>query len=178
MQYEVIRSKRKTLSLGIRNAKLVVRAPLHMSDRTIARFVQEHRGWIETQLENARQLAALPKLTEQELCALTERAKKVIPERTAHFAPLVGVTYGRITIRRQRTRWGSCSAAGNLSFNCLLLLAPPEILDSVVVHELCHRREMNHSARFYAEALRVLPDYRQRAAWLKENGKRLLALLP
>ena len=77
--------------------------------------------------------------------ALADQAVKTIPEKVRYYAPLVGVTYGRITIRNQRTRWGSCSSKGNLNFNCLLMLAPPEVLDSVVVHELCHRKEMNHS---------------------------------
>ena len=110
--------------------------------------------------------------------SLADRAAKTIPQRAAYYAPLVGVTYGRITIRKQRSRWGSCSSKGNLSFNCLLMRAPPEVLDSVVVHELCHRREMNHSDLFYAEVLRVCPDYPARRAWLKENGDALLAMLP
>ena len=77
--------------------------------------------------------------------ALADQAVKTIPERVRYYAPLIGVTYGKITIRNQRTRWGSCSSKGNLNFNCLLMLAPPEALDSVVVYELCHRKEMNHS---------------------------------
>ena len=76
---------------------------------------------------------------------MADQAVKTIPEKVRYYAPLVGVTYGRITIRNQRTRWGSCSSKGNLYFNCLLMLAPPEVLESVVVHELCHRKEMNHS---------------------------------
>jgi predicted metal-dependent hydrolase len=107
-----------------------------------------------------------------------QQARSVFPERTAHYASLLGVTFGRITLRMQRTRWGSCSAKGNLSFNCLLLLAPPEVLDSVVVHELCHRKHMDHSPAFYAEILRVFPDYDRRDRWLKENGPLLLARLP
>ena len=90
----------------------------------------------------------------------------------------MGVTYGRSTIRSQHTRWGSCSARGNLNFNCLLALTPPEVLDYVVVHELCHRKELNHSPAFWAEAERVLPDYKNRRNWLKENGTALIARLP
>jgi predicted metal-dependent hydrolase len=84
------------------------------------------------------------------------------------------VSYGRITIRNQKTRWGSCSGKGNLNFNCLLMLAPPEVLDYVVVHELCHRREMNHSPRFWALVEQVLPDWRQRRQWLKTHGDALM----
>ena len=96
-------------------------------------------------------MSQLPPFTAEEIRALTERAQVVIPERVRHFAPRIGVDYGRITIRCQRTRWGSCSAKGNLSFNCLLMLLPDEVLDSVVVHELCHQKHMNHSPLFYEE---------------------------
>lgn len=109
-----------------------------------------------------------------EIQALADKALKVIPERVKYYAPKVGVTYGRITIRNQRSRWGSCSAKGNLNFNCLLMLTPPEVIDSVVVHELCHRKEMNHSDRFYAEVLRVFPEYHKWNKWLKENGSTLM----
>ena len=107
--------------------------------------------------------------------SLSQQALQVIPERAACYAARIGVRYGRITIRLQKTRWGSCSSKGNLNFNCLLMLAPPEALDSVVVHELCHLKELNHSARFYSEVLRVFPDYRKWQKWLKENGDLIMA---
>ena len=90
----------------------------------------------------------------------------------------MGVRYGRLAVRSQRSKWGSCSGKGNLNFNCLLLLAPDEVLDYVVVHELCHRREMNHSPRFWAEVERVLPDFKNARRWLKQNGASLMARLP
>ena len=101
----------------------------------------------------------------------------LISGRTNAYKKAMGVTIGWITIRNQKTRWGSCSSKGNLNFNCLLMLAPPEVLDSVVVHELCHRREMNHSQKFYAEVLRVFPTYRTQEKWLKEHGGELLKRL-
>ena len=91
-----------------------------------------------------------------------------------HFAKVVGVTYGHITIRNQRTRWGSCSSKGNLNFNCLLMLAPQEVIDYVVVHELCHRKEMNHSKAFWAEVERVLPEYKKAVEWLKKEGPSIM----
>ena len=94
----------------------------------------------------------------------------MFPERVSYYAREIGVDYGRITIRQQKTRWGSCTSEGNLNFNWLLMLAPPEILDYVVVHELCHRKEMNHSAAFWREVEHILPDYRERKKWLKDNG--------
>ena len=105
---------------------------------------------------------------------LVRLAKDIIPVKVSYYARLMGVSYGRITIRMQKTRWGSCSYEGNLNFNCLLMMAPPEVLDYVVVHELCHRLEMNHSARFWSQVEKVLPDYKVPRKWLKEHGNRLM----
>ena len=99
-----------------------------------------------------------------------ESARKIFKRKTAAYARKMDVTYGRITIREQKTRWGSCTGEGNLNFNWRLIFAPEKVLDYVVVHELAHRKEMNHSARFYAEVLRVFPDYPQWHRWLKETG--------
>ena len=176
---EIICSARRTLALQLRpDGRLIVRAPMRTSERRIREFVAAHAAWIEKHraklMERAAQASAEKPLTAADVRALAERAKEIIPARAAYFAPMVGVRYTGITIRNQRTRWGSCSAKGRLNFNCLLMLTPPEVLDSVVVHELCHLLEPNHSKRFYAEVLRVLPDYRKWDAWLKENGPRLI----
>ncbi len=180
MEFAVIRSNRRTLAAEIRQNRLIIRAPLHATNAEISRFVEKNRKWIDEHLAKAqarmKMTENIRRLTPEEVRALADKAMKVIPERVAHYAPLIGVTYGRITIRNQRSRWGSCSSRGNLSFNCLLMLAPPEVVDSVVVHELCHRKEMNHSKRFYEEVLRVFPDYRTQQQWLKENGETLLMM--
>ncbi|MBQ7379876.1 MAG: M48 family metallopeptidase [Clostridia bacterium] len=175
IQYTLIRSDRKTVGMQIKDGQVIVRAPRRLSKAAIDAFVQEHQEWAEKHLAASKAAQGLPKLTEQELRMLAEKAVQIIPARVAHYAALLGVTYGRITIRAQKTKWGSCSAAGNLNFNCLLLLAPSEVLDSVVVHELCHRKHMNHSKAFYAEITRVMPDYHTRHAWLKKNGAVLMA---
>ena len=182
MNFIVIHSDRTTIALQIKNGELIVRAPFFTSYTTIERFVESQERWIQKQLAKAERQKALaeeiPTLSDEELRALTEEARRVFAERVAYYAPIVGVTYGRITVRHQGTRWGSCSAKGNLNFNCLLLLAPPEVLDCIVVHELCHRKEMNHSPRFYDEVYRVCPDYDERHRWLKENGAALMSHLP
>ena len=178
IEYQLIRSARKTLGLEIRDGRVVVRAPARLPLREIEKILSEREGWIRERLNANRATldkAAVAKLSAEEIRTLADEATRVIPERVRYYAPLIGVTYGRITIRNQKTRWGSCSSAGNLNFNCLLMLAPREVLDSVVVHELCHRKEMNHSDRFYAEVLRVFPEYRQWHAWLKKNGPELIA---
>ena len=97
-----------------------------------------------------------------------ELARQRITRRVEYFAPLVGVTYNRIFIKEQKTRWGSCSSLGNLNFNWKLILLDEELLDYVVVHELAHRKQMNHSPTFWVEVERVLPDYRERRRRLKE----------
>jgi len=180
MEYRVIRSARKTLALEIKDGGVLVRAPLRASDRDIALFVERHKDWIEKHLEKAaereKSTENVKRLTFEEINALADKAMTVIPERIRYFAPLIGVTYGRITIRNQRSKWGSCSGKGNLNFNCILMLAPPEVLDSVVVHELCHLKEMNHSAKFYAEVLRVFPTYYEQYNWLKKNGPKLMKM--
>jgi len=176
---KIIRSRRRSIGLEIRAGELIVRAPLWVSEREIGRVLEERRDWIEKHLKKAeeeqKRMDAAEPLSAAELRALARQAKAYIPQRVAHYAPLVGVSYGRIFIRNQKTLWGSCSSRGNLNFNCLLMLTPPEVIDSVVVHELCHRKHMDHSQRFYAEVLRVYPEYRRWHRWLKENGKLLMA---
>lgn len=181
--YKLIRSKRKTIAIKVCNdGSVIIKAPRFASKAQIAAFVNAKTDWIEkTQRkikERSARLAGVEKLTETEFKALVDSAKTYIPERVEYFAPAVGVKYGKITIRKQRSRWGSCSSVGNLSFNALLMLAPPEVIDGVVVHELCHIKQMNHSAAFYREVTRVLPDYKERNKWLKENGHTLLERLP
>lgn len=176
LEYHLIRSSRKTVSLQLMpDGSLTVRAPLRMPESEIRKFVESKAGWIESHRAKLTAQPAQPHLTNEELHALADQALKDIPARVARFAPQVGVCYGRITIRNQRSRWGSCSSQGNLNFNCLLMLCPPEVIDYVVVHELCHRKEMNHSPRFWAEVERVLPDYKQRQQWLKDNGNAIMA---
>ena len=173
--YEIIRSSRRTLSLQITpDGRVIARAPNRMPKRQIEDFLSEKSHWILSHLEKISSRPQLPALTGEELTALSKKAKQVIPQRLALYAPLVGVDYGRVTLRMQKTRWGSCSPQGNLNFNILLMLAPAQVLDYVVVHELCHRLEMNHSPAFWAQVERVLPDYRQRRKWLKDFGGSLM----
>jgi predicted metal-dependent hydrolase len=101
--------------------------------------------------------------------ASRRNAKEIIHARVRHWAGVLGLEYGRVFVKDQRTLWGSCSARKNLNFNWRLAAAPPEALDYVVIHELCHLREMNHSKRFWDLVLAACPDYRARRKWLREN---------
>lgn len=175
----VTRSRRRSISITVRGENQVeVKAPYGVSDREIWGVLEEKKGWIRKQMEKSSRIeeecAQAGYLTDAEIRELAEKALKILPDRVRWFAERIGVSYGRITIRNQKTCWGSCSSKGNLNFNCLLMLTPPEVIDYVVVHELCHRLEMNHSRRFWELVERELPDYRERRRWLKENGSVLM----
>ena len=149
MPYRVIRSNRKTIAIQIEaDGSILVRCPKGLSDATVHAFVESKENWLQKHLQTRFRKPELPAYTEEEISLLSKQAKTVIPVRVAYYAPLVGVDYGRVTIRCQKTRWGSCSGKGNLNFNCLLMEVPRDVLDYVVVHELCHRKAMNHSRIF------------------------------
>ncbi|MCC8045095.1 MAG: M48 family metallopeptidase [Clostridiales bacterium] len=170
ISYTIIRSKRKTASIQVKSdGQVVVRAPLYMPAAQINEFVCSHEAWIARTKERlAAASANKPTITPEERERGVQAAVSQIPKRVAYYAARMGVTYGRITIREQKTRWGSCSSAGNLNFNWKLMLLPPELLDYVVVHELAHRKEMNHSPQFWAIVEKEMPDYRERRRRLKE----------
>lgn len=177
---EIKRSNRKTLSIEVTNdARIIVRAPYYLPLSEIKKLVEKKSVWIETHIKKLQEKqlkqTASGKLTAEQIKTLIEQARQVIPKRVEYFSKRIQVTYGHITIRNQKTLWGSCSGKGNLNFNCLLMLAPPEVLDYVIVHELCHRREMNHSKQFWREVEKVLPDYQVWKKWLKEDGAELIS---
>lgn len=179
IKFYIKRSRRKTLSIQIEpDLSVLIKAPFYASDRDIAKFLEDSKDWIKKHREivkkRVRETEDIPKLSMEEIRSLAEEAMKDIPERVRRFAPIVGVSYGRITIRNQKSRWGSCSSKGNLNFNCLLMLAPERERDYVVVHELCHRKEMNHSKRFWEEVAKVLPDYKESIRWFDRNGEKLM----
>ena len=192
MNVKIIRSNRKTLAIQINpDLSVTVRAPMYAPQSDIERILREKEGWIQKHIEKIREQEAKRKktqgekgeygesvereyLTNEEIKKLADKALQHIPKRVSYYAKQIGVTYEKITIRNQKTRWGSCSSKGNLNFNCLLMLTPPEVIDYVVVHELCHRKEMNHSKAFWAEVEKVIPDYKEQVKWLKENGGKII----
>ncbi len=106
-----------------------------------------------------------------------QEARTLLTARAAQVAADLGVTYARLTIRDGRSRWGSCSSAGGLNFSWRLILAPPDVLEYLVVHELAHLRELNHSPRFWAIVAEHCPEYRLQQRWLKDHGAMLQAVL-
>lgn len=184
MEYRVIRSSRKTLGMQVGPDGITVRAPYFVTSAQIDRFVRDHAAWAEKRMEQLRRQSlsvfGAKVMTADQLKRLTYIAKQVIPPRVEHFARLAGAyqRLGRVTIRCQKTRWGSCTARGDINMNCLLALAPKEVLDYVAAHEVCHLFEMNHSAAFYRLLGRIYPDYGKWNRWLKDNGAALQAMVP
>jgi predicted metal-dependent hydrolase len=180
---ESVRARRLRVTVGSAVEAVV---PRHVSDRQVDRFLNELRPWIEREV-----LARTPKLgldvpgvvwvgLQPRLGPAgdverwyREEARRTIAAVVARESRRLGVRPGRIGIRDPRTRWGSCSSAGNLSFSWRLVIAPAEVLEYVVVHELCHLREHNHSKRFYALLDEARPGWREQAAWLREFGPEL-----
>lgn len=174
IRVSVIRSARKSLGLEVRDANtFLARIPTRVSDRELKAFVENHRSWIleKTEVmaereENRKSTPAPP----PELLSKTDRMKiqLKIGKRVRHYCETMGVTVGYVTVKNQKTRWGSCSAKGNVNFNYQLAFLPDELLDYVVIHELAHRRHMNHSRAFWAEVEKYCPDYLERREQLKE----------
>lgn len=185
MEYitEIKQSNRKTIAFEIKEAGvLIVRAPFYMTRREILQEISRHQAWIDVHMEKAanreKARAESEKFSHKEIRQMADVAAIMIPPKVEQYAQRLGVSYGRITIRSQRTRWGSCSSKGNLNFNCLLTQVPEQVMDYVIVHELCHRIEMNHSKRFWMLVEQIMPDYKTHRKWLKDNGNSLIERLP
>lgn len=180
IDYILKRSKRKSISVEIsREANVIVRAPLKMTVKDIEAFLNSKSEWIDKHLSAMKEkLVTMPrKLSETEKNELKKNAKIVITNRVEYFAKIMGVDYNRISIKFQKTRFGSCSTNKNLNFNALVALMPSEILDYVIVHELSHLKEMNHSKQFWREVAKVIPEYKAKRKWLKTNGTKYMLLV-
>lgn len=149
--------------------RITLRVPVSASETDVIRFFESKKKWAESHSAKLKGNGE-PALTEDEVREMFSAAERIIPGRVKLYAEKLRVSYGKITIRNQVTKWGSCSSAGNLSFNCMLALMPEKVLDSVIVHELCHIRYMNHSTGFYKAVRRIMPEYDVWRGWLRENG--------
>lgn len=174
LEIQIIRSARKSIGLQVKeNGMVVLRIPAHMSDQELGKFIKREENWIwqkaglmQERMEQREDTGATAPehLSREEI----EQIKEKIGNRVVHYCKIMDVTVGRITIRNQKTRWGSCSSKGNVNFNYQLYYLPDELLDYVVIHELAHRRHMNHSKEFWAEVERYCPDYKILRNRLKE----------
>ncbi len=172
MNVKIIRSNRKTIAIQItQDLSVIVRAPYYVSQKEIDRVLNEKEFWILKNIEEIKKnrVGDPEELTRAQIDELADRALEYIPKRVIYFSMQMKVYFGNVTIRNQKTRWGSCSSKGNLNFNCQLMRMPPEVIDYVVVHELCHLKEMNHSKAFWEEVEKVMPDYQKHRDYLKKQ---------
>ena len=169
---KTIRSKRRSLALQVdEDGALIVRAPKNLSASAIEAFIREKQAWIERKVRlMAERAKTAPKVfSSTEEKEMRRLAKDAFIERCCHYAAKMKVSFGKIRLSSAKRRWGSCTARGDLNFHWRLVLAPPEILDYVVVHELTHLVERNHSPRFWAKVESQFPAYKTAKKWLKEN---------
>ena len=177
---EVRRSKRKSTAIKITaDMQIVVFVPLYVSDNEIERMVISKSKWIDEHMLKVQstidERSKLEKITFEQVKELEDQAVEYILKRVKYYAEKENFVYNKITIKNLVSRWGSCSTKGNLNFNCLLMLTPDYVIDYIVVHELCHLREMNHSEKFWAEVEKIMPDYQRAELWLKQNGGNLIS---
>ncbi len=174
----LVKTFRNSYSIRV-NSKdtLTVRAPLFATQTGVTALLDKHFNWIEKRIPAAISQTENGKAPDEEqIKELADKAKEYLGIRLPYFARLLDVRYNNVTVRCQKTRWGSCSAKGNLNFNCLLSFAPTEVFDYVIVHELCHLKEMNHSPAFWHEVEKIIPDRKIHEKWLRQNGSALLSL--
>ncbi len=187
MDIVVIRSDRRSFAIEIgMDKKIKVRVPRRASQAQIEEMLKAKHDWILKTLDKieqrntaeAREYEEAKPLSSEEVKELKKEARNHLASLTEYWAEKIGVSYGRISIRGQKTRWGSCSSKGNLNYNYLLILCPDDVIEYVVIHELCHRIYMNHSKRFWEKIEEFCPNYRQARKWLKQNGNSLIVRLP
>ena len=169
MEYKVIRSDRRTLSMEITpSAELVIRSPRRTSAAQIESFVAEHSAWIQRATERVKHRAELhPEPDEETRARYIARAKEYIPPRVAYYSSVMGVTPTAITVTGAKKRFGSCSGSDRICFSWRLMGYPTELVDYVIVHELAHIKHHDHSPAFYNFIGSVMPDHRERQRRLK-----------
>ena len=165
VEVQIIRSSRRSMGLQVKaDGTVCARVPMQVMDYAVQEFIEGHADWIFKKRklvlsrDNRPDIVYLPEVTEE---SDRERIQTFIEEKVSYYASVMGVSYGRITMRNQKTRWGSCSSKGNLNFNYRLAYLPQELLDYVVVHELAHRRHMDHSKTFWQEVETYYPNYKE-----------------
>ncbi len=167
MQYKIIYSNRRTLAISIVDGNVVVRAPRGMSKSKIDFYVTKHESWIRKHLNRFAARKEREEINAEDIAVLKSRARDYFVAKTSYFAKIMGINCGRITITSAQKRFGSCSSKGNICFSYRLMLYPEEAREYVIVHELAHLLELNHSPRFYRIIEKYMPDYKRRKKLLE-----------
>lgn len=167
IEYELIRSNRKTLCLSVKNKQVIVRAPFFTPKEEIESFVLSHIAWIQKRLSENNTTPLNRELGKEEEKQLRENARVYLKERLEYFSKLMGLKYTGLKITSAKHRYGSCNPKNSICFSYRLMLYPKEAIDYVVVHELAHIKEKNHGKNFYAIIEKYMPDYKLREKILK-----------
>lgn len=149
IEYKKSKTARRLRITISRDGQCIVTIPRRMDEVIAQKFVNEKSDWIRKQINRVALLPPPTVFSKKEIVALKKQTRLLVTERLSYFNQFYGHTYFKISIRRQKTRWGSCSKTGNLNFNYKIALLPPHLADYIIVHELCHLKEMNHSKRFW-----------------------------
>ena len=167
MDYNLIKTKRKTISLSVNNElQVIVRAPMRVNKKFIDSFVEKHAQWIEKQkkiIQDRNNNRA-----KEDIENLKALAKDLLPKRVKYYSDIMGVSPSGIKITSAKSRWGSCSYKNSLCFSYRVMLLPLELIDLIVVHELAHIRVKDHSKRFYDEVYKYMPDYNAKKQSLRK----------
>jgi predicted metal-dependent hydrolase len=173
-----VNGQAKSLRISVRrNGEVVVTIPKRMAEKHAVTFVEEKREWIVKQLETVvRESHPVVSKEKQRANFLLKKAvaEQLVLERMTHFNAVYHSVCRKVTIKDHSTKWGSCSSRGNLNFNYRIVFLPLELVDYIVVHELCHLREMNHSPNFWRLVEKTIPDYQVRRRVLRRFEKELL----
>lgn len=168
MDYEVTYSKRRSVTVKVKDCRILVLAPIGFSGAEIDKLLIKHRAWINKRLNEQKiKSTVFDSLTEEDIKKIKKSARAYLTERTEYYAGIMSAEYSKIRITGAKTRFGSCTSCGNISYSYRLMLYPEAAREYVVVHELAHTFEMNHSKKFYAIIEKVLPDYKQRKKLLQ-----------
>ncbi len=174
LEYTLRTSKRaRHVRLSIYpGGRVVITAPRLLWPRTIEKFLLSKSAWVIEKINYFKKISpSLPiKNSRKDFLLYKKQALQLAHERLEYFNKTYGFIYQKISIRNQKTRWGSCSKKGNISFNYKIALLPSPLTDYIIVHELCHLREFNHSKNFWNLVARTIPDYVERRREVKKNS--------
>lgn len=169
--YCIYRQYRKTLAMSFSEEGILeIKMPYFYQLQNVLEFIKKKENWIVKQynrIQNQQEHKIV--ICKNEYNEYLKKAHEILNRKVAYYSRIIGVSYNRVTIRNQKTRWGSCSSKGNINLNWKLVLMPEEIQDYVVIHELCHLIEMNHSRQFWNCVERYCKNYELCRKWLREN---------
>ena len=175
MEYEIIRSKRKTLAIEVSDGgKIKVRVPLHTSEKAINAFIESNRQWLENAVIKSvrrQKIAEKYEIRDEDIPFYRAKAKEYLPRRTALWSSITGLEPSYVHITSAKKRFGSCNGKNGICFSCRLMVYNEETIDYVILHELAHIRHKNHSRAFYELIEKFMPDYKTRENILKHKGE-------